>query len=160
MRELLLFVGMVFYGFGMFILGVNSVKPQIIEKCIYETEIIYRDTCDSQFLKAIGMVESRWNLHAVGDSGKAKGFLQIHSACVRDVNAYYGCNYTHNDMFNPQYATDVFWKYLVLVGLYQRKNGVNLSYSSLATGWNGGYKGYWNPRTKPYVRKFSKEFES
>lgn len=106
--------------------------------------------------KTLKIVESNNNPDAIGDGGKAFGILQIHKACVRDVNRYYGTNYRHKDAYDPAIAEDIFIKYLTLgIKLYKEKCGVEPTTNQIVRMWNGGiYKGHQYESTKPYLAKF------
>lgn len=106
--------------------------------------------------ETLKVVESNNNPDAIGDGGKAFGVLQIHKACVLDVNRYYGTTYTHKDAYNPKIAEDIFVKYLSLgIKLYKDRCGVEPTTNQIVRMWNGGiYKGYRYESTKPYLKKF------
>ena len=104
-------------------------------------------------------VESNNNTEAVGDSGKALGILQIHQACVTDVNKWYGTEYTHEDTKNRAIARDIFVKYLSLgIKLYEEKCGHKPTESQIVRMWNGGiYRGHEYPSTLKYLNKYKKQ---
>lgn len=106
-------------------------------------------------------VETNNNPNAVGDGGLALGNLQIHEACVIDVNRYYGTTYTHQDAKNPKIAQDIFVKYLSLgIELYTLRCGYPPSEDEIVRMWNGGiYRGYEYTDTLPYLAKY-KEYKA
>jgi len=103
-------------------------------------------------------IESNNNPEAVGDGGLAFGVLQIHEACIMDVNRYYGTNYTHRDAKNPIIAEDIFVKYISLgIKLYKLKCGTNPSEFQIVRMWNGGYhSGYKYNSTLKYLAKYKR----
>jgi hypothetical protein len=107
-------------------------------------------------------VESNNNPEAIGDGGKAFGVLQIHEACILDVNKHFGTNYTHEDAKKPEIAEDIFVKYLSLgIKLYKKRCGTNPNEYDLVRMWNGGiYRGYEYESTLYYLEKYKryKEF--
>jgi len=108
-----------------------------------------------KLIDAVTMIETGFNNNAIGDNGKAFGPLQIHKACVQDVNRVYGTHYSHEDMFNPNKAEDVFFKYLEMgQELYKTKHGYYPSLKTTIRMWNGGiYSGYLMPQTNTYAIK-------
>lgn len=103
-------------------------------------------------------VESNNNPEAVGDGGLAFGNLQIHKACIIDVNRYYGTTYTHEDAKNPVISEDIFVKYLSLgIKLYKKRCGNAPSEDEIVRMWNGGiYKGHTYKSTLGYLNKYKK----
>lgn len=103
-------------------------------------------------------VETNNNPDAIGDGGKAFGVLQIHEACILDVNRFYGTEYTHEDAKDPDIAEDIFIKYIqVGIKLYKQRCGYAPSDREIVRMWNGGiYRGYEYKSTKPYLAKYLK----
>lgn len=103
-------------------------------------------------------VESNNNPNAIGDGGDALGVLQIHEACIVDVNRYFGTEYTHSDATNPIIAEDIFIKYITLgIKLYKKRCGEQPTNAQIVRMWNGGiYRGYEYESTKPYLAKYLK----
>lgn len=107
-------------------------------------------------------VESNNNVEAVGDGGLALGALQIHKACIQDVNRYYGTTYTHKDAKKPKIANDIFIKYLSLgIKLYKIRCGTTPTEYQIVRMWNGGiYRGYEYKSTLGYLSKYIKQKEN
>lgn len=121
-------------------------------------------TTNSKLLEiadVLKVVETNNNPDAIGDSGKAFGVLQIHEACVLDVNKYYGTSYTHEDTKLTRVADDVFIKYISLgIKLYKKRCGNLPSDREIVRMWNGGiYRGYEYPSTRKYLKKYLKVLE-
>lgn len=103
---------------------------------------------------AIITVESQGRAHAIGDNGKAYGILQVHKNVVKDVNRIYSLRHTHQDMFSPEKAKQVFTLYTKYYGdLYQKKTQQPITAEIIARIWNGGPNGYNNPTTLKYWEK-------
>lgn len=103
-------------------------------------------------------IESNNNTHAVGDSGDALGILQIHKACVEDVNRFYGTEYTHEDTKEIIVSEEIFVKYIRIgIKLYKKRCGTLPNEFDIVRMWNGGiYRGYEYPSTIPYLKKYRK----
>ena len=105
-------------------------------------------------MSAIIAVESNGKANAIGDNGQAYGILQVHKSVVQDVNRIYSLRHTHQDMFNPERAKQVFTLYTKYYGdLYQKKAQQPATAEIIARIWNGGPNGYNNPATLKYWKK-------
>lgn len=128
-------------------------KPKVIVK----TFIIYRDTCDSEFIKKIAYLESGGRDSTVGDGGRAKGRYGAHNIAVTASGLRDLMGYTHDDMFNPDKASHVFWALMgVFSYKYYIKHGKYPTYEDLARMWNGGERGYLKKSTLKYLKYFRK----
>jgi len=109
-------------------------------------------------LQILFLLESNNELSAVGDGIRAVGVLQIHKACIIDVNRYFNLDYTHTDMYGRIDAVDVFYKYLAIgARLYYKKYYKLPTLKTYLRMWNGGiYAGYKKKSTLPYYYKFLK----
>jgi hypothetical protein len=109
----------------------------------------------NNLIPALIEVESRGNDNAIGDNGKAFGCLQVWDICVQDVNRVYKTSYTHKQMMDRYTACEVCYLYLLHWGQkYCRRRGIkDASYEVLARIWNGGPRGYQNPKTEEYWTK-------
>jgi len=128
-------------------------KPEVYVKTIYIT----RDTCDtdSDFINAIGHIETLNTDSLIGDSGMAYGRYQIHDICVTASGLKNLLNYQHKDMFDSVKAERVFWAVMgINCHTYAQKYGKYPEYSDLVRMWNGGPLGYQNEATLNYLKKF------
>ena len=110
---------------------------------------------------AIMIVESNCDPKAIGDQGRSFGILQIQEAVVLDVNNRYGTDYTHEDMFDPLYAQDVFMKYIEMYCTDERL-GHKATFKDMAQCWNSGphfmkKQGKVKERLEIYWRKVQRE---
>ena len=97
-----------------------------------------------KLIDALVHVESKGEVHAVGDNGKAIGPLQIHKEVVDDVNNAYGTNYTYDDRKSIDKSREICRKYLLLHG---GRHATNEKYARI---WNGGPSGHRKRRTRKY----------
>ena len=100
-----------------------------------------------KLIDALVHVESRGEVHAVGDNGRAVGPLQIHKEVVDDVNNAYGTNYTYADRKSIDKSREICRKYLLLHGGHKASN------EKYARIWNGGPGGHKKRRTRKYWAK-------
>ena len=99
-------------------------------------------------------VESGNNAAAIGDNGQAVGILQIHPACIQDVNRFGDKVYTLEDRTDREKSIEIFTAYLTHYGrAYERRTGKKPTAEVLARIWNGGPRGYAKTATLPYWRK-------
>lgn len=87
---------------------------------------------------------------------RALGPLQIWDVCVKDVNKSFNIKLKHKDMFFKQEYIKVFILYLCKgIYLYYKKYKKFPSEEMIVRMWNGGiYKGYKNPKTIKYFKKY------
>ena len=136
---------------AILLFSCKQAEPQIIVK----TKIIYRDTCDSKFIHAIGELETLNNDSLVGDGGRAFGRYQIHSCAVTGSGLEKALGYQHKDMKDSVKAEHVFWAIMGINSyVYAQKYGQYPSYEDLARMWNGGPNGYKMEATLNYLKKF------
>lgn len=109
-------------------------------------------------IEVLKHVETNNDPTKIGDNGKALGVLQIHKACILDVNRYYGTEYTHEDAINILISEDIFIKYISIgIRLYEKKCGYLPTEKEIVRMWNGGiYSGYKYEDTLPYLKKYIK----
>jgi len=128
-------------------------KPEVNTKTVYIT----RDTCDtdSDFINAIGHIETLNTDSLIGDSGMAFGRYQIHNICVKGSGLKDLLNYQHKDMFDSVKAERVFWAVIgINCHVYAQKYGKYPDYGDLVRMWNGGPNGYQNEATLNCLKKF------
>lgn len=112
------------------------------------------NTTIAVIIKALIAVESCGNPNAIGDNGQAVGVLQIHPACVQDVNRITGKAYNIHDRVNPQKSREICAAYLMHYGKrYERRTGKTATAEVYARIWNGGPSGYRRESTRAYWRK-------
>ena len=99
-------------------------------------------------------VESNGREKVVGDSGKAKGILQLHAVYVDDVNRIYKTSFKHDDAFDRNKAIIITRLYLTHYGKhYERKTGNIATFEVLSRIHNGGPTGYLKKSTDGYWNK-------
>ena len=109
-----------------------------------------------RLIPALIAVESGGNDRAVGDSGKAKGALQIWDVVIKDVNRVYGTRYTHDDAFERRHAVAICKQYLA-IWVTEKRLGRPPTLEDAARCWNSGpsfdkkrqlTNGYWKKVSK------------
>ena len=146
-------------------ISTQSLEP--LEVC-YEETIIQLEPKDipvviseRDLVSALISVESRGNDSAIGDrhivGGEAVGALQIRPVMVREVNRILKIQksdkrFKLKDRFDRDKTLEMFhiWKN------FHHKNS---DFEKIARNWNGGPKGYKNPRTERYWNKVQKELD-
>ena len=149
LKDIILFTALI----AAVIYAGSKPEPEVIVKTIYIT----RDTCDtdSDFINAIGHIETLNTDSLIGDSGRAFGRYQIHDVCVTGSGLKDLLNYQHKDMFDSVKAERVFWAVMgINCHVYAQKYGKYPNYGELARMWNGGPNGYQNEATLNYLKKF------
>lgn len=125
-------------------------------------QTVYRDTCDSQFMKAIlqnecGYMNEVPTKNVIGDGGKAYGIYGMHAIYLKVTNIPDLLDYSHEDMFDHAKAHRVFWAVTGAYAYrYYRESGKMPTFEQLAQMHNGGYEG--RDRAKQYLIKFKKYF--
>jgi hypothetical protein len=131
----------------------SKPEPEVIVKTVYIT----RDTCDidSDFINAIGHIETLNTDSLIGDSGRAYGRYQMHAVCVKGSGLKDLLNYQHKDMFDSVKSDHVFWAAMgVHCYTYAQKHGKYPNLGELARMWNGGPNGHKKQSTLNYLKKF------
>jgi hypothetical protein len=132
---------------------LKQIEPIII----YLTDTVYRDTCDSEFIRKIGQIETGNNDSLTEVGGHGKGRYQIYNICVKGSGLTDLLGYTHNDMFKHEKSVHVFWATMgIFCHTYAQKHGHYPTYEQLARMWCGGPEGYKNNATLNYLNKFRK----
>ena len=139
-----------------------------IEVC-YEETIIELERKDIQpiiteqdLVSALILVESRGNDSAIGDrhlvGNEAVGALQIRPIMVREVNRI--CKrigshqrFTLKDRFDRDKSIHMFM-------IWREFHHVDSSPEKIARNWNGGPRGYKNPRTEKYWNKVEQQLNN
>lgn len=131
--------------------GCRQREPVIIIREV----IVYRDTCDSEFIRKIGQLESG-NIDSVsGENGAGKGRYGIYNICVKGSGMTDLLGYNHNDMFNPEKSKHVFWATMgIFCHTFAQRHGRYPNYEELARMWAGGPSGYKSDKTLKYLHKF------
>ena len=95
----------------------------------------------------------RFPNEAIGRNGEV-GMLQVSKHVVQDVNKFYRPDrkYQLRDARIPWYATEMCYLYLLYWASPERL-GREPTFEDLARIWNGGPKGYKNPKTLGYWRR-------
>ena len=130
---------------------VTVLEPTPIKELVIEPVI-------DKLITALIQVESMGNDSAVGDthlSEPSVGVLQIRPIMVREVNRILkkqksSKRYKRKDRFNRNKSIEMFiiWKN------YHHPEG---GFETIARNWNGGPRGYKNPRTEHYWAKVQLE---
>ena len=122
------------------------MKKAVVILCAIVTHCVF-GVPSSTLIDALVHVESRGNVHAVGDNGKAIGVLQIHKEVIDDVNRAYRTTYVYSDRKSIEKSREICRKYLILHG------GRSASDEKYARIWNGGPTGHKKKSTEQYWRK-------
>lgn len=128
-----------------------SKEPKFIVKTI----TIYRDTCDSEFIKKIGQLETGNTDSISAEQGCGKGRFGIYNICVKGSGLHDLLGYSHDDMFKHEKSVHVFWATMgIFCHLYAQKHGHYPTYEELARMWAGGADSYKSNATLNYLHKF------
>jgi len=133
--------------------GLLCLKPtHVIHK---ETVTIYRDTCDSEFIRKISQIETGGNDSTVAENGQGRGRFGIYDVCVTGSGLKSLLGFTHADMNNPEMSTAVFWAMMgIFCHLHHQKHGMYPTYEELARKWAGGPNGDEKQTTLKYLNKY------
>ena len=133
--------------------GCQQKQPE--PKIIIKTITIYRDTCDSEFIRKIGQIESGNTDSVIEANGHGYGRYQIYNICVKGSGMTDLLGYSHDDMFNAEKSKHVFWATMgIFCHTYAQKHGHYPTYEQLARMWCGGPEGYKKNATLNYLHKF------
>jgi hypothetical protein len=137
--------------------GCSQPKPEPNIKIKIVERIVYRDTCDSEFIRKIGQIESNNTDSVVEANGMGFGRYQIYNICVKGSGMTDLLGYTHADMFDKEKAEHVFWATMgIFCHTFAQKHGRYPTYEELARMWCGGSEGYKSNATLNYLNKFKK----
>ena len=146
--------------------ALTSINPVEPIEVYYEETIIQLEPKDVQvalserdLVSALILVESRGNDSAVGDrhivGGEAVGALQIRPIMVREVNRILKIQksdkrFKLKDRFDREKTLEMFY-------IWKNHHHKDSDFEKIARNWNGGPRGYNNPRTEKYWAKVQKE---
>ena len=146
--------------------ALTSINPvESIEVCYEETTIqleskdIQMALSERDLVSALILVESRGNDSAIGDrhivGGEAVGALQIRPIMVREVNRILKIQksdkrFKLKDRFDREKTLEMFY-------IWKNHHHKDSDFEKIARNWNGGPRGYNNPRTEKYWAKVQKE---
>jgi len=116
---------------------------------------------EDDLIDALIQVESRGNDSAVGDrhlvGNEAIGALQIRPIMVREVNRILKIKksekrFKMSDRWDREKTIEMFL-------IWKDFHHSNDDFETIARNWNGGPKGFKNPRTKKYWAKVQQELD-
>ena len=133
--------------------GCKRTEPEVIVRVI--ERVVYRDTCDSEFIRKIGEIETGNNDDMSGENDMGRGRFGTYEICVRGSGLMDALGYTHEDMHDPKKSKHVFWAMMgIFTYQYWSKYGQPPTYEDLARMWAGGPNGYQKESTLRYLDKF------
>jgi len=139
------------------LITIFSCQKQPEPKIIIKTVTIYRDTCDSEFIRKIGKLETGNTDSISAEQGRGKGRFGIYNICVKGSGLHDLLGYSHDDMFKHEKSVHVFWATMgIFCHTYAQKHGHYPTYEQLARMWCGGSEGYKSNATLNYLHKFRK----
>ena len=130
---------------------------------IYIETVVYRDTCDSQFMKAILEAECHYNTSpptdkVIGDGGRSIGIFGMQLLYFKSCPLAEMLNYKYQDMHNHTQAAHVFWAVNgVYVSKFHKQHKRLPTFEELAMIHNAGYEK--KERAVKYRKKFNKLFK-
>jgi hypothetical protein len=132
-----------------------------IREAVIEQPIILPPKRIDDLINALIYVESRGNDSAIGDrhlNQPSVGVLQIRPIMVREVNRI--CKkigshqrFTLKDRFDRDKSIHMF---LIWKEFYHKDS----NFEAIARSWNGGIRGYLNPRTEKYWKKVEQQLNN
>lgn len=132
------------------------IQPKQIEVKPIKPELKTKQT--KSLVDALIYVESRGNSKAFNQKEDACGCLQIRPIMVREVNRVLrkqklGQRFSLEDRWNCDTSKEMFY-------IWRDYHHSNSSEEVIARNWNGGPRGYKNPKTEIYWKKVKKQWES
>ena len=130
---------------------ITKLEPKDVPVVISERDLV----------SALISVESRGNDSAIGDrhivGGEAVGALQIRPIMGREVNRILKIQksdkrFKLSDRFDRNKTIEMFY-------VWKNFHHKDSDFETIARNWNGGPKGYKNPRTEKYWNKVQKELD-
>lgn len=131
---------------------ITELKAKDIKPLITEDELV----------RALIMVESRGNDSAVGDrhlvGNEAVGALQIRPIMVREVNRILRIQkidkrFKLKDRYSREKTIQMFL-------IWKNYHHNDSDFETVARNWNGGPRGYKNPRTEKYWAKVEQQLNN
>lgn len=122
---------------------------------------VIKTPSETDLIEALIQVESRGQDSAIGDKhlvgNEAVGALQIRPIMVREVNRILKIKksdkrFKLSDRFSREKTVEMF---LIWKDYHHPKDG----FETIARNWNGGPRGYKNPRTEKYWAKVQQELD-
>jgi len=153
---------------GLLPIFMGSSNTPELEVCYEETiiELEAKDikpiTTDDELVSALIMVESRGNDSAVGDrhlvGNEAVGALQIRPIMVREVNRILRIQkidkrFKLKDRYDREKTIQMFL-------IWKNYHHNDSDFETVARNWNGGPRGYKNPRTEKYWAKVEQQLNN
>jgi hypothetical protein len=139
---------------------IQHVEEMIELKSKSIDPIVIQPT-EADLIEALIQVESRGQDSAIGDKhlvgNEAVGALQIRPIMVREVNRILKIKksdkrFKLSDRFSREKTVEMF---LIWKGYHHPDGG----FETIARNWNGGPRGYKNPRTEKYWAKVQQELD-
>ena len=134
---------------------------QVEERIELASKTIKPIVTEVDLIEALIQVESRGQDSAIGDKhlvgNEAVGALQIRPIMVREVNRILKIKksdkrFKLSDRFSREKTVEMF---LIWKDYHHPKDG----FETIARNWNGGPRGYKNPRTEKYWAKVQQELD-
>ncbi len=146
-------IGLTILCFTLF--GCKQSKPKCEIKIKIVEKIVYRDTCDSEFIQKIGQIETGNTDSTVAEDGRGRGRYGIYEICVKGSGMCDLLGYSHADMNTKEKSDNVFWATMgIFCYLYAQQYGHYPTYEELARMWAGGYHAHDKNCTLNYLSKF------
>ena len=146
----------------LFISNSDSFSNQTIEfKIELKSKEIKPIFNEDALIDALIKVESRGNDSAIGDKhlvgNEAIGALQIRPIMVREVNRILKIKksekrFKMSDRWDREKTIEMFL-------IWKEFHHSNDDFETIARNWNGGPRGYKNPRTEKYWAKVQQELD-
>jgi len=136
----------------------REIKQTIVE---LDRKDISNVITDEHLVSALILVESRGNDSAIGDrhlvGNEAVGALQIRPIMVREVNRILKIQksdkrFKLSNRFDRNKTIEMFY-------VWKNFHHKDSDFETIARNWNGGPKGYKNPRTEKYWNKVQAELD-
>lgn len=147
-------------------LPLFSTNENVINSFEYNIEVeqkvevnLFKELTEvnDSIINMIAYIESRMNINAKGDNGKAFGILQMWNIAVQDHNRLFKTNFVHKDSYDKE-KSYLMCRNLLNYGIkyYYNKCGEYPTIIELMRMWNGSIYSGWNKQgTIKYVRKYS-----
>lgn len=165
------FKNLMFFSQFITILGIgymnkhmaNNVEVIIKTDTVYIEKVVYKDTCDSQFMKAILEAECHYNTSpptekVIGDGGRSIGIFGMQHTYFKSCPLAEMLGYKYQDMHDQQKAAHVFWAVNgVYVAKFNKEHKRLPTFEELAMIHNAGYERSY--RAVQYRKKFNRLFK-